>query len=66
MQGVTRDRSGVAVAHQKDPKDDDFHAEILRLEEQIEELAAKIESCSKFILSRSGWGSCPDRNARGG
>ena len=69
MQGVTHDRSGVAMAHQKDPKDDVFHEEILRLKEQIEELAAKIESCSKFILAAQiagRWGSCLDRNARRG
>jgi hypothetical protein len=29
----------------------DPHEEIVRLEEQIEELAAKIESCRKFILA---------------
>ena len=34
------------------PKNDgDPHDEIVRLEAQIEELAAKIESCSKFILA---------------
>ena len=31
--------------------DDDPHGEIVRLEEHIEELAAKIESCRKFILA---------------
>jgi len=31
--------------------DGDPHDEIVRLEAQIEELAAKIESCSKFILA---------------
>ena len=31
--------------------DDDPHREIVRLEEHIEELAAKIESCRKFILA---------------
>jgi hypothetical protein len=30
---------------------DDLHGEIVRLEEHIEELAAKIESCRKFILA---------------
>ena len=30
---------------------DDPHGEIVRLEEHIEELAAKIESCRKFILA---------------
>ena len=31
--------------------DDDPHGEIVRLEEYIEQLAAKIESCRKFILA---------------
>ena len=31
--------------------DDDPHGEIVRLEEHIEELSAKIESCRKFILA---------------
>ena len=31
--------------------DGDLHDEIVRLEEHIEELAAKIESCRKFILA---------------
>jgi hypothetical protein len=31
--------------------DDDPHGEIVRLEEHIEELDAKIESCRKFILA---------------
>ena len=35
-------------AHQRA---DGPHGEIVRLEEQIEELAAKIESCRKFILA---------------
>ena len=30
---------------------DDLHGEIVRLEEHIEELDAKIESCRKFILA---------------
>ena len=34
-----------------DMNDDDPHDEIERLEEQIDELAAKIESCRKFILA---------------
>jgi hypothetical protein len=34
-----------------DKSDDDPHDEIVRLEEHIEELAAKIESCRKFILA---------------
>ena len=31
--------------------DDDPHGEIVHLEEHIEQLAAKIESCRKFILA---------------
>jgi hypothetical protein len=31
--------------------DEEPHGEIVRLEEHIEELAAKIESCRKFILA---------------
>src|SRR5262249_21271111 len=46
-----RQRSGVAVVHQQDPENDDPHEAIVRIEEQIEELAAKIESCRKFILA---------------
>jgi hypothetical protein len=34
-----------------DKSDGDLHDEIVRLEEHIEELAAKIESCRKFILA---------------
>jgi hypothetical protein len=34
-----------------DKRADDLHGEIVRLEEHIEELAAKIESCRKFILA---------------
>ena len=30
---------------------DDPHGEIVRLEEHIEELDAKIESCRKFVLA---------------
>jgi len=39
------------VVHQQDPENDDPHEAIVRIEEQIEELAAKIESCRKFILA---------------
>jgi hypothetical protein len=41
----------VAVADQQTLGDVDLHEEIVRLEEHIEELAAKIESCRKFILA---------------
>jgi hypothetical protein len=41
----------VAVANQETLGDSDPHEEIVRLEEHIEELAAKIESCRKFILA---------------
>jgi hypothetical protein len=34
-----------------DKSDGDSHDEIVRLEAHIEELAAKIESCRKFILA---------------
>ena len=34
-----------------DKSNDDPHDEIVRLEAHIEELAAKIESCRKFILA---------------
>ena len=34
-----------------DKSDGDLHDEIVRLEEHIEELAAKIENCRKFILA---------------
>jgi hypothetical protein len=34
-----------------DMDDEDSHEEIERLEDQIDELAAKIESCRKFILA---------------
>jgi hypothetical protein len=40
----------VAVADQEPLGDPDPHEEIVRLEEHIEELAAKLESCRKFIL----------------
>jgi hypothetical protein len=39
------------VADQQTLGDVDPHEEIVRLEEHIEELAAKIESCRKFILA---------------
>ena len=41
----------MAVAYREDPENGDPHEEIVRLEEHIEELAAKIESCRKFILA---------------
>jgi hypothetical protein len=41
----------VAVANQEDIGGADPHEEIVRLEEHIEGLAAKIESCRKFILA---------------
>jgi hypothetical protein len=41
----------VAVANQENLENDDPHEEIVRLEERIEELSAKIESCRKFILA---------------
>jgi predicted NBD/HSP70 family sugar kinase len=44
-------RSGVAVADQEDLESADPHEEIVHLEEHIEELAAKIESCRKFMLA---------------
>ena len=40
-----------AVAYQENLDNGDPHEEILRLEKHIEELAAKIESCRKFILA---------------
>ena len=43
-------QKGVAVADQE-VESDDPHEEIVRLEERAEELAAKIESCRKFILA---------------
>ena len=39
------------MANQEDLGDADAHEEIVRLEEHIEELAAKIDSCRKFILA---------------
>ena len=39
------------MAYREDLENDDPHEEIVRLEEHIEELAAKIESCRKFILA---------------
>ena len=41
----------MAVANQENLNNCDLHEEIVRLEERIEELAAKIESCRKFILA---------------
>jgi hypothetical protein len=41
----------VVVAYREDLENGDPHEEIVRLEERIEELAAKIESCRKFILA---------------
>jgi hypothetical protein len=38
------------VANQENLDNGDPHEEIVRLEEHIEELAAKIESCRKFVL----------------
>jgi hypothetical protein len=38
------------VADQQTLEDADPHEKIVRLEEHIEELAAKLESCRKFIL----------------
>ena len=39
------------MANQENLENDDPHEEIVRLEERIEELSAKIESCRKFILA---------------
>ena len=39
------------MANQQTLENDDPHEEIVRLEEHIEELAAKIESCRKFMLA---------------
>jgi hypothetical protein len=39
------------VADQKDLESADPHEEVVHLEEHVEELAAKIESCRKFILA---------------
>jgi hypothetical protein len=41
----------VAVAYQENLDNVDSHEEIVGFEEHIEELAAKIESCRKFILA---------------
>ena len=39
------------MANQETLGSADPHEEIVRLEEHVEELAAKIESCNKFILA---------------
>ena len=39
------------MAYREDLENGDPHEEIVHFEEQIEELAAKIESCRKFILA---------------
>jgi hypothetical protein len=39
------------LVYQRDPENDEPHEAIVRIEEQIEELATKIESCRKFILA---------------
>ena len=39
------------MADQQTLEDADPYEEIVRLEERIEELAAKVESCRKFILA---------------
>jgi hypothetical protein len=39
------------VAYREDLENGDPHEAIVRLEERIEELAVKIDSCRKFILS---------------
>ena len=39
------------MAYREDLENGDPHEEIVRFEERIEELAAKIESCRKFILA---------------
>ena len=39
------------MANQENLGGEDPHEEIVRLEEHTEELAAKIESCRKFILA---------------
>ena len=39
------------MAYREDPENGDPHEEIVRLEEHIAELAAKIESCCKFIIA---------------
>jgi hypothetical protein len=40
----------VAVADQQTLGDADLREKVVRLEENIEELAAKLESCRKFVL----------------
>jgi hypothetical protein len=42
---------GVTVAYEENVENSEPHEQIVRLEEHIEELAAKIESCGKFILA---------------
>ena len=39
------------MAYREDLENGDPHEEIVRLEEHVEELVAKIESCRKFILA---------------
>ncbi len=39
------------MADQQDREHADAHEEIVRLEEHMEDLAAKMESCRKFILA---------------
>ena len=41
----------MAVAYREDLEKGDPHEAIVRLEERIEELAVKIDSCRKFILA---------------
>jgi hypothetical protein len=43
-------RSSAAMANQENLANRDLHERIVQLEEHIEELAAKIESCRKIIL----------------
>jgi hypothetical protein len=38
------------VAHQENLDNSNLHEEVVRLEEHIEELAGKVESCRKIIL----------------
>ena len=54
------------MAGQENLEGADPHEEIVRIEERIEELAAKIDSCRKIILAariRSWRGSCFGRDA---
>ena len=55
------------MAYREDLENGDPHEEIVHLEEQIDELAAKIESCRKFILASriavAGGGACFGRDA---